>query len=497
MATRRSKEVKIKQKFQHNLFPRGWKNPKPAELYDLLIIGGGPAGMTAATIARSHNAKVALVEKEHLGGECVTSGCIPSKALIRSSRTAAEIRNAAKYGIKVPKGWKVDFGAIMQRVHQLQTDISAFDAAKHFKKMGVDIFLGKGRFTGTYRFEIDGKILTFKKAIIATGTQPIALNVSGLDRSDYLTNNEIFHLTKLPTQMAVVGGGPIGCELAQAFARLGSKVTLITRGPSILPREETVASEQLKAALEADGVEILLNTQIKRVEKKGKKKILYLNKKSKRLAVDTLLVSIGRTPAVEGLGLDLAGIQYDHQKGIFADEYLLTSNPHIYAAGDSSSPYKFTHVSRELGKIAVEHALGLNRTKASSLIIPWCTFTDPEVAHVGLTEKEARTKGVSVETLTLELDHIDRAILDGETHGFLKLLIKTGSDQIVGATLVASHAGEMISEITTAMNSENGLLALLRAIHVFPTQAEIIRNAAQALKKISAKKSQATIRKAA
>ncbi len=497
MTARYSKNAKLKQKLKHDLFPSGWKNPRPAELYDLLVIGGGPGGMTAATLAIHQGAKVALVEKAHLGGECVSYGCIPSKAFLRSSRSAAEIRRAAKYGIKVPKGWKVDFNAVVERVHRLQTLISPHNSAMHFKKLGVDVFLGSGHFTGPYRFEVGGRVLTFRKAIIATGTHPVPLQIPGLTRSDYITNEEVFGITTLPRSLAVIGAGPIGCELAQAFARFGTKVTLITRGKNILPREEAFASKELLEVLEEDGVEVHLRAQVKRAAKKGKKKLLYLHKKSKGMAFDMVLVAIGRAPAVEGLGLDAAGIQYDHQKGIFSDDYLMTSNAHIYAVGDSSSEYKFTHVSQELARIAVENALQDKRLRSSALIIPWCTFTDPEVAHVGMTEKEARAKGISVETVLIKMNHVDRAILEEETNGFAKLLIRTGTDQIIGATLMASHAGEMISEITAAMMSEKGLQAIIQAIHPFPTQAEVLRHAAAGLKEISAKRIRETQRKAA
>ena len=469
------------KKLVQDVFPSNWKNPKPAEIYDLLVIGGGPGGMTAAMVARSFNAKVALVEKEHLGGECLTAGCIPSKALLRCSRLAADVRNASEFGVEIPDGWKVDFGTVMRRVHRLQATISPHDSAAHFQKFGLDIFFGTGCFTSPSQCEVAGQTITFKKAIVITGTQPIPLSVPGIEPSDYLTNQNVFKLSSLPRRLAVIGGGPISCELSQAFCRLGSQVTLITRGGTLLSKDDIAATERLQKTMEKEGVRIIMHSQVQRVKKRGAEKVLYLDKNNEGIVADEILVGIGRTPVVEGLGLEKGGVAYDLQKGITTNDYLQTSNPNIYAAGDVSSSYKFTHVSKELAKLAVINALHGNREKKNSLIIPWCTYTDPEIAHTGLTEKEAQDKGISLETVMVEFSDNDRALLDGETIGFFKLLVKAGSDQIIGATLMASHAGEMISEITVAVESDKGLLELAQAIHPFPTQAQIFRTAAETL----------------
>lgn len=469
--------------FKRNTFPPDWINPKAEEKYDLLVVGGGPGGMTAAAFARSFNVRVALVEKEHLGGECLNYGCIPSKAMFRSSKLAQKIRHASEYGIEVQKNWKVDFGAVMRRVHEIQTILSPTDSPNRFKDLGIDVFLGAGHFTGSNQLEVGNQTLKFKKAIIATGTQPIYLNVPGLEPSDYLTNQTIFSLTSLPERLAVMGAGPISCELAQAFLHFGSKVTLITNGPNLLPRDDTLATLRLKAVFEKEGMKVLTNTNLLRAEKKKGEKILYVDTQKETIVVDEILLGIGRKPAVEGLALEKAGVTYDQKNGISTNEYLQTSNSDIYAGGDVTSPYKFTHISMELCKMAVFNALNGNHEKSSSLIVPWCTFTTPEIARIGLNEESAKEKGIAIESVVIELKNIDRAVVDGETVGFAKLLVKENQDQIVGAIIMAENAGDMLSELSAAMQGEKSLIALAKAIHPFPTQSQVLRAAADALMK--------------
>jgi pyruvate/2-oxoglutarate dehydrogenase complex dihydrolipoamide dehydrogenase (E3) component len=469
------------QNLIQDVFPSNWKNPKPADIYDLVVLGGGPGGMTAVTMAAKLNAKTAIVEKEHLGGECLNVGCIPSKTLLRSSRLCAEVRDAADFGIEIGKGWRVNFPSVMQRVRRLRSALSPHDSALHFKALGTDVFLGMGHFTGSDKLEVAGQTLRFKKAIVATGTQPIRLAVQGLEEAGYLTNQTVFNLTFLPARLAVIGAGPIGCELSQAFARFGSKVLLITRGSSLLPKDDRTATERLQKVMEKEGMQVLFQSQLQRVEMKGKEKILYLDRSSKGIAVDEILVATGRIPVVEELALDRAGVIFDAKNGIAANEFLQTSNPDIYAVGDVTSRYKFTHISMELGKIAVQNALNSGNIKHSSLIIPWCTYTDPEIAHIGLLEKEVLANENALLTQLIELKDTDRALLDGETVGFVKIHLQKGTEQIVGATIMARHAGDMISEIAVAMKSGKGITALAGAIHPFPTQAEAIRGAATAL----------------
>ncbi len=473
------------QEFQRQLneqvFPPNWVNPEAKGEYDLLVIGGGPGGMTAAITAQSLGARTALVEKEHLGGECFNYGCIPSKAFLHSSRLAKRVKEASEYGVEVSQGWKVEFKKVIQRVHALQLFLAPNDSVTRLKNLGLDLFLGEGRFTGRREVEVAGQKIRFKKAIISTGTQPIPLNVPGIGFSDYLTNQNVFNLSELPRRLAVFGAGPIGCELSQAFLHLGSEVYLITRGTHLLPRDDEMASERLQNVFEKEGMKLLKQTKLLRVEKKGKEKLLYLDSQKEPLVVDEILVAIGRKPAVESLNLESGQVTYDLKSGIQVDDYLKTTNPDIYGAGDSSSRFKFTHLSIDLNKIAVNNALNGDREKASALVVPWATYTEPEVAHIGLQEAEVKALGIPFEVVTIEMSNVDRAILDGETVGFAKLIVREGEEQILGATIMAAHAGEMISELSVAMNSVNGLTSLLKAIHPFPTQSQVLRMAAEAL----------------
>lgn len=473
----------FQQKFKQDIFPPNWANPKATEPYELVVIGGGPGGMTAATVAKTLGARVALIEKEHLGGECLSYGCIPSKAFLRSSRVVDEVRNGVNHGLEIPQGWKVNFEAVMQRVRNSQTIISPHDSAAHFKSLGVDVFLGTARFTGPNQVVVGNQTIQFKKAIVVTGTHPIPLNVPGLGPDDYLTNQTIFNLFTLPARLGVIGAGPISCELSQAFLRFGSKVFLVCHGPKLLSKDDPIASERLKKVFEKEGMQMLMQSNLVRIEKKGKEKILYLDTLKEPIVVDELLVAIGRMPAVDGLDLEKGGISYDPQTGISTNDYLQTSNPNVYSAGDVTSSYKFTHASKELSTLAVKNALNGNQKKKSSLIMPWCTYTDPEVAQIGLNEEMAKKLGIPIEVSMIELASVDRAILDGQTTGFVKLLVKENQNQIVGATIMAAHAGDMVSEMGVAMNSENGLLALLQTIHPFPTQAQVLRTATEELMK--------------
>lgn len=463
------------RKLVRDIFPKGWKNPAPAALYDLLIVGGGPAGMVAATKAAGLKLRVAVVEKEHFGGECLNVGCIPSKAMLRSSRAAAAIRDAADFGMEVSGEWRTNFPLVMERVRRLRSVISAEDSVEHFRKLGADVFLGDGRFTGRATLEIGGQVLRFRKAVIAAGTEPVQL--PGLEETGYLTNQSVFNLTTLPPRLAVIGAGGIGSELAQAFARFGSRVTLLTDGPRILPREDPDAAERLQRVMTKDGIAIWTGCRVTHAERRGHAKVLHADGAPEALVVDEILVGVGRVPSVEGYGLEQAGVAFDRRKGITTDDHLRTSNPDIYAI---PSRYTLTHVVRELAGVAVQNALADGHGTASALTIPWCTYTDPEIAHVGLSEEEARAQGSAVRTIKVDLASVARAILDGETDGFVKLHVRADRDELLGATVVAAHAGEMISELTVAIVAGTGLAPLARTIHPFPTQAEAIRAAAEA-----------------
>jgi pyruvate/2-oxoglutarate dehydrogenase complex dihydrolipoamide dehydrogenase (E3) component len=463
-----------------NLHPSGWVNPTPADRYNMVVIGAGTAGLVTAAGAAILGAKVALVERDLMGGDCLNFGCVPSKALIRSARAAAAVRDAGRFGIEVPPGMRVNFPAVMERMRKLRAELSPTDSANRFRGLGVDVFIGDGRFVAPDVVEVDGERLKFKKAAITTGARAASLAIPGLAQAGYLTNETVFSLTELPRRIAVIGAGPIGCELAQTFARFGAQVTLLEVAPQILIREDRDAAEVVERAIVRDGVEIITGCKIHGVAIRDDEKILATERDGVRreISADEILIGIGRVPAVEGLNLEAAMIEYDKQNGVKVDDHLRTTNPLVYAGGDVASPYKFTHLSDAHARIILRNALFFGRQRASQLTIPWCTYTDPEIAHVGLYEIEAKQRGLAVATYTQELKEVDRAVLNGETDGFVKVVVKEGTDQIVGATMVASHAGEIISELTTAIKAGVGLGTLGDVIHPYPTQADAIRRAA-------------------
>jgi pyruvate/2-oxoglutarate dehydrogenase complex dihydrolipoamide dehydrogenase (E3) component len=464
-----------------NVHPPDWVNPEPAERYNLVVIGAGTAGLVSAAGAAGLGARVALVERELMGGDCLNVGCVPSKALLRCARAAADVRDAGGFGVRVPPGVRVDFPAVMERMRRLRADIGPHDSAARFRALGVDVFLGQARFTARDAALVGGKTLRFAKAVIATGTRAAHPPIPGLAETGFLTNETVFTLTELPRRLAVLGAGPVGCELAQAFARFGAEVTLLGDRPQLLPREDPDAAALVERAMRRDGVRLLLGGKVVAVEPRGAEKVLRVEGAAAgEVGADEILVAVGRRPNVEGLGLEAAGVAYDPKGGVHVNDRLRTSNRRVYAAGDICSRFKFTHAADAMARLVVRNALFLGRAKAGALTIPWCTYTDPEVAHVGLYEHEARARGLEVQTFTEELSRVDRAILDGETDGFVKVHLKAGRDRILGATAVGRHAGEMISELTLAMSRRIGLGALADTIHPYPTQAEAIKRAGDA-----------------
>ncbi|MBI4422173.1 MAG: mercuric reductase [Elusimicrobia bacterium] len=465
-----------------NARPPAWVNPRPATRYNLVVIGAGTAGLVAAAGAAGLGAKVALVERHLMGGDCLNVGCVPSKALIRAARAYADVRDAGEYGVRVPAGAAVDFPKVMERMRRLRAGLSPNDSAERFKSLGVDVFLGPGKFASPDALEVDGKRLSFSKAVIATGARAARLPIPGLCEAGALTNETVFSLTALPKRLLVIGAGPIGVELAQAFARFGSRVTLFEALHGLLPREDAAASELIRKALSRDQVEFLCCVELERVDGRGDERVARFTSKHGAMGeavFDAVLVGVGRAPNVEGLGLEAAGIGYD-RTGVQVDDRLRTSNPRVYAAGDVCSPYKFTHAADAMARIAIQNALFMGRKRASALTLPWCTYTDPEIAHVGLYEKDAAEKGIPVETFVQELQGVDRAVLDGEGEGLIKVHAKRGTDRILGATIVARHAGEMIGELTLAMTGGLGLKDIAGTIHPYPTQAECIKKVADA-----------------
>ncbi len=466
-----------------NVHPGGWLNPEPAHCYNLVVIGAGTAGLVCAAGSASLGAKVALIESHLLGGDCLNYGCVPSKGIIRSGRAIYEARHGDDFGVTGGDGISIDFAAAMARMRRIRAGLSRHDSARRFRdELGVDVFFGSGSFTGAGTIGVEGKTLCFKRAVICTGARAAPPPFPGFAEAGYLTNETVFSLTELPRSLAVIGSGPIGCELAQTFARLGSRVTIVERGSHILPREDRDAADIVKNAFIRDGVQLALDTKTISASRKGDKKVITAEHGGKviEIAVDEILVGVGRAPNMEGLGLEAAGIAYDPQQGVKVDELLRTSNLRVFAAGDICFPYKFTHTADALARIVIANALFMGRQKSSALVVPWCTYTDPEVAHVGMYEQEAIDRGIPVATLTVPLADVDRAVLDGESEGFARVHLKKGSDRILGATIVACHAGEMISEVTLAMSSGLGLSAIGRTIHPYPTQAEAIKKLADA-----------------
>ncbi len=474
----------------NNVHPPDWINPDPKGRYHLVVIGAGTAGLVTAAVAAALGAKVALIEQHLMGGDCLNVGCVPSKGVIRASRVWAEVRNADQFGLYIPEGIKTDFEAAMARMRKLRARISHVDSAKRYTQLGVDVFIGEGQFTGSHTIHVDGKTLNYAKAVICTGARAAAPPIPGLEETGYLTNETIFSLTQLPSRLAVIGAGPIGCEIAQSFARFGSQVCLFERTEHILPREDADAAEIVQAQMANDGVCFVFNSNISRVEARGDVKVIHytMNGQKMELPVDEILVGIGRAPNVEGLGLETVGVDYDTKSGVKVNSRLQTTNPKIFAAGDICFPFKFTHTADAMAQIVIQnslfpHPFGLGYASTDSLIIPWCTYTEPEIAHVGLYEADARKKGIEVDTFTFKLDEVDRAILDDEDDGFARVHVKKGTDTIVGATIVAAHAGDMISEFTVAMKGGLGLGTIARTIHPYPTQAEVVKKVANAWRK--------------
>jgi pyruvate/2-oxoglutarate dehydrogenase complex dihydrolipoamide dehydrogenase (E3) component len=462
-----------------NVHPPDWVNPTPSGRYNLVVVGAGPAGLVAAAAAAGLGAKVALVERHLMGGDCLNVGCVPSKALLRAARAAADVRRAGQFGVRVPPETWVDFSAVMERLRALRAQLSVHDSATRFRDLGVDVFLGEAKFTGTQTVDVGGQTLHFARACLATGARAAVPPIPGLKEAGFLTHETVFNLTTRPRRLAVIGAGPIGCELAQAFARLGSQVYLVEAMHGVMPHEERPAAQIVQQALARDGVQLLCGAHSLRIEATAEGKRLRADAHGVHhdLMVDELCVATGRVANVERLGLEAAGVAYGRD-GVTVNDFLQTTNRRVYAAGDVCSGHKFTHAVDAMARLVVYNALFFRRKRVSTLTIPRCTYTDPEVAHVGLTQREAEERGIPHDTFTVELSQVDRAVLEGDGEGFLQVHVRRGSDQILGATLVARHAGEMISEITLAMATGAGLKTLADIIHPYPTQAEIIRKAA-------------------
>ncbi len=470
------------QKLLGFVHPSTWTNPKPKDRYHMVVVGAGTAGLVSAAGAAGLGAKVALVERNLMGGDCLNVGCVPSKGVIRAARSWQDARESrARFGGPEVTG-DGDFGFAMERMRRLRAGIAFHDSVERFSKLGIDVFLGDGKFVGPNAVEVGGQRLNFRVGVIATGGRAIAPPIPGLAEAGYLTNETIFELTELPKRLAVIGGGPIGCEMAQAFRRLGTEVTLLDKDGHVLIREDADAAEIVQKAMIALGVKLEFHVKVQNVERRADAKVVTFEGaggERKQLEVDHVLVAAGRAPNVEGLGLEAAGVKYG-KTGVEVGDNLRTSNSKIYACGDVCSKFQFTHTADAQARIVIQNSLFFGRGKVSALTIPWATYTTPEIAHVGMYEKDAKAKGIEVDTLTVKLDTVDRAILDGEDEGFLRIHLKKGTDEILGATLVAEHAGDMLGELCLAITHKIGLGKIASVIHPYPTQGEVIKKAADA-----------------
>ena len=469
-------------KLIENVHPASWINPEPAARYHMVVIGAGTAGLVSAAGAAGLGAKVALVERHLMGGDCLNVGCVPSKGVIRAARSWRDAREAAaRFGGPSVARDGGDFGFAMERMRRIRAGISVHDSARRFQGLGVDVFLGDGHFVSPDTVEVGGKRLRFRRAVIATGGRAAEPPVPGLAEAGFRTNETIFNLTELPKRLVVVGGGPIGCELAQAFARLGSQVTQLVQEDHVLPREDADAAGIVQKSMIQDGVRFEFGIKLAEVQRRGAERVVVIERDGQRqeIATDEILIAIGRAPNVEGLGLEAAGVRYG-KKGVEVDDNLRTSNSNIFACGDVASRFQFTHIADAQARIVIQNALFFGRSKSSALTVPWCTYTSPEIAHVGMYEKDAREKGIELETLTVPLSSVDRAILDGDDEGFLRVHVEKGSKdgKILGATLVAAHAGDMIGELCLAITHGIGLGQIASVIHPYPTQGEVVKKAA-------------------
>lgn len=459
----------------------GWARPRHFER-NLLVIGAGSGGLVSAYIAAAVKARVGLVEKHRMGGDCLNTGCVPSKALLRSARLAAELKKGEALGFRGVAG-EVDFAAVMARVQRVIGTIEPHDSPQRYRELGVEVIHGEARIVSPWSVEVNGRVLTSRNLIIAAGARPKIPDIPGLADLQPYTSDSIWSLREQPKRLLVLGGGPVGCELAQAFQRLGSQVVQVVRGPRLLPHEDADAAEAVMAGLRADGVELRLEHTPERFERHDGEPCLITRTASgdeERIPFDTLLLALGRVANVEGYGLETLGLAVRADGTLETDGYLATRFPNIYAVGDVTGPYQFTHFAAHQAWYAAVNALfgGFRRFKADYRVIPHCTFTDPEVARVGLSEDEARARGIAYETTRYGLDDLDRAITDEAARGFVKVLTEPGKDRILGVTLVGEHAGDLIAEYVLAMKHNLGLNRILGTVHAYPTLAEANKYAA-------------------
>ncbi len=468
---------------------RKYKKPSKFD-YNMVVIGGGSAGLVSAYIASAVKAKVALIEKHKMGGDCLNTGCVPSKALIRSSKIFNYFRRASEFGLE-PIAPKLQFSKVMERVQKVIQEIEPHDSIQRYSSLGVECITGEAQILSPYEVKVNGKVLTTKNIVVATGARPLVPKIPGLELVKPLTSDNIWNLREQPKKLVVLGGGPIGCELAQSFGRLGTNVTLIEMSNRIMSREDVDVSTLVTKSFQKEGVRILTSHKALRIENASGETRLICETDGKEVAIefDQILLALGRRANVTGFGLEELGVEISGRGTVVADEFLRTTNfPNIYVCGDVTGPYQFTHTAAHQAWYVAVNALfsPFKSFKVDYRVIPWCTFSDPEVARVGLNETEAKEKNVDYEVTRYGIDDLDRAIADSEAHGFVKVLTVPGSDKILGVTIVGHHAGDIIAEYVTAMKYGLGLNKILGTIHIYPTLSEANKYAAGVWKRQNA-----------
>jgi pyruvate/2-oxoglutarate dehydrogenase complex dihydrolipoamide dehydrogenase (E3) component len=444
--------------------------------FDIGILGGGSAGLTVAAGSAMLGAKALLIEKENrLGGDCLHYGCVPSKTLIKSAHVYHQTRQMKKFGLPEVELPPVDYGKVSQRIQSVIDEIQPHDSAERFCKLGVRVEFGEATFVDLHTVDVEGTRYSAKNWVIATGSLPAIPNIEGLDSTPYITNKEIFYLDKLPPSMIVLGAGPIACEMAQSFARLGSKVTIIQRSDQILSKEDKDVADELMNVMQAEGIEVYIGTSLMSVKNLGNARevtfTINATRETKSVHAETLLVALGRTPNVEGLGLEDIGVEY-YRSGLKLDERLRTTQKHIYGAGDVTGDYQFTHAAGYEGGIVIRNAIFRIPTKVNYTNLPWCTYTDPELASIGMNEKRAQAAGVKYTVWTEPFKRNDRSLAEGEETGWIKMLVDDG-EKPLGVQILGPHAGELVSEWVAVMNGKVKLSTLYYSVHPYPTIAEI------------------------
>ena len=478
--------------YKANKVLKNYKKPKKFD-YNLVVIGAGSGGLVTSYIAAAVNAKVALIEKNKMGGDCLNTGCVPSKAIIRSAKMLSYASRAKEFGFKSTTV-EFDFSDVMNRVHNIIKKIEPHDSVERYTSLGVEVIQGEAMIRSPYEVEVSGKVLTTKNIVIATGARPFVPNLPGLDEVGYLTSDTVWELKEKPKRLVVLGGGPIGCELAQSFQRLGSEVTLVQRASRIMLREDEEIAELVQTRFRSEGMNLLLSHSAKKcVIENGQKYLVcdhingLVDEEVEEIKVpfDQLILALGRKANVTGFGLEELGINIEKSGVIQANSFLQTNYPNIYACGDVAGPYQFTHTAAHQAWYAAVNTLfsPFKRFKVDYSVIPWATYTDPEVARVGLNELEAKEQGIAYEVTEYGIDDLDRAIADSEDHGVVKVLTVPGKDKILGVTIAGNHAGDLIAEYVMAMKHGLGLNKILGTIHIYPTMAEANKFAAGNWKK--------------